>query len=48
MHLNQKQQGVAVGMVAGLVLSFIVVCYGSHLFSNFETTDRIAISFFAA
>ena len=45
MHLTQKQRGVAVGMVAGLVLSFIVVCYGSGVFINFDVQTRFAISF---
>lgn len=45
MHLNQKQRGVAVGMVAGLVFSFVVVFYGARLFANLDVDERFAISF---
>lgn len=45
MHLNQKQRGVAVGMVVGLAFSFVVVFYGARVFINLDAADCFAISF---
>lgn len=44
MHLDERQRGVAFGMAAGLVISLVVVCFGSQLFIHLETPERTSVS----
>ena len=44
MHLDQKQRGVAFGMAAGLVISLVVIFFGSQLFIHLKTLERVIVS----
>lgn len=44
MHLDEKQRGVAFSMAVGLVISFVVVYFGSQLFIHLDASERFGIS----
>lgn len=45
MALDEKQRGVAYSMIAGLIISFAVIYFGSNVFIHLEKSERFSISF---